>query len=197
MMFTAADAFNAQLYGAPHIDTINYVKNQFKEVPVFISKLATNMYNSAMEIANKYTSSDLIDFISNVNRNIKQEMRNDNVIVAYSALEEFRTANLFMQRYIMANPVIRELFHKQQIDGYADTYIDIEPGSIGEDHYEWRRVMTGMMDENGICSTYVDKLRPEDKELTMQQQCDILDTWYWAEKLVLDSKNKELLTQVY
>ena len=47
----------------------------------------------------------------------------------------------------MAQPDIRSLYHKGHCDGYSDTYVDMEPGLVGEQHYDYRRVMDGVVEE--------------------------------------------------
>jgi hypothetical protein len=96
-------------------------------------------------------------------------------------LKEMQGASLLMQRWIMANPVVREQYHKQQLDGYSETYVDVNPGDIGEAHYDYRRVMDGTLvfDAEGdwICKQYLDKLHEGDRDLFHEEQVDIQQTW--------------------
>jgi hypothetical protein len=88
-------------------------------------------------------------------------------IMEYSTLQQFQQANTVMQRWIMAEPTFRTLYHKQMCDGYADTYVDMHPGKVGVDHYDWRRMnnsMTRFQPDGGyIISQYADELLEGDR----------------------------------
>jgi len=100
-------------------------------------------------------------------------------------LEEFQHAKARMRRYVMANPELRSMFHKQRIEGYGSSYEDLEPDRIGANHYDYRRVMDGVVeiDESGDWSstTYFDELRDGDRDLLLSEQVNISLTWEMAE----------------
>ena len=101
-----------------------------------------------------------------------------------------------MQRWIMANPDVRKLYHEQRIDGYSDTYEDIHENSIGESHYDYRRVMNGIVVDNddeeadyGWSSvTYFEDLAEEDRELRIDEQYDILSSWHYLQRYLAVGK---------
>ena len=102
------------------------------------------------------------------------------VIRYISDISHFQIATPIMQRYIMANPIVRHMYHDQRLDGYSDTYVDTDPGVIGEKHYDYRRVMSGIMTPIGddlYYTSYIEQLRDEADELTASDQFRILDTW--------------------
>lgn len=68
------------------------------------------------------------------------------VILPLFTDEAFQTAPLIMQRLIMADTEIRQLYVKHRIDGWSDTYIDSQPGIIGQDHYDHRIAMNGIVE---------------------------------------------------
>jgi hypothetical protein len=115
-----------------------------------------------------------------------------NVIQPLVSYEEFQIAQPVMQRYIMAQPDIRQLFFDQRCDGFSDTYVDQQPGKIGETHYDYRRVMNGMMVEEGedfVVHHYLDELREGDRELTFHEQVDILSTWQVMSMFMQEKKD--------
>lgn len=115
-----------------------------------------------------------------------------NSIYAMRDYSELRTAKPVMQRYIMACPEIRSLYHRQLCDGYSDSYFDMEPKSIGEEHYEWRQVMSGVAQENPnkpgefFIREYFDEMYEGDSPLTAAQKFDILDTWDVVRRALLE-----------
>ena len=82
---------------------------------------------------------------------------------------------------IMAEPTLRRMYHQQQVDGYSENYVDVQPGKVGEDHYDYRRVTNGvfMQDEDGEWSakTYYEDLLEGSGEFDFLEQVDILRTW--------------------
>jgi hypothetical protein len=89
-------------------------------------------------------------------------------------------APVVMQRWIMAEPTVRTLYHKQECDGFSDTYKDMSPGIVGEQHYDYRRVMDGVIQEDGdswCAKFYMDDLVEGDTPLIFRDKMDILSTW--------------------
>ena len=98
-----------------------------------------------------------------------------------------------MQRWIMANPYIREQYHANRLDGYSDSYVDDAPGMICDNHYEYRRVMDGVFvfnedpedKEDWSFSTYYEDIHNSDTdELDLTEQLQILRTWEALEHFV-------------
>ncbi len=90
-----------------------------------------------------------------------------------------------MQNYIMANPMIRELYNQQLCDGYSDTYTDIDKNTIGDKHYHYRRVMDAVVqdttDSEGnydwVSKNYMEDLLEGDRELEIEEKAKVLSTW--------------------
>jgi hypothetical protein len=75
----------------------------------------------------------------------------------------------------------------------VDTYVDVEPGLVGEEHYDYRRVMDGVMqdteDGGWYAKIYVEDLKEGDRDLSHGEKVDILQTWSRLEYLM--ALNKE------
>jgi hypothetical protein len=103
------------------------------------------------------------------------------LILPLETIEELQAAQLKMQRYIMAEPTIRQLYISNKCDGYRDTYMDMQPGRISEDHLDYRKVMTGVVmdtaDGGFIARQYLDELPDGDLELAADERFAILRTW--------------------
>ena len=86
-----------------------------------------------------------------------------------------------MARYVMANPTIRTLYQQNKCDGYSDSYTDLYPGTIRDDHYDYQRVMDGVVnfdtqDDRWEIKYYTD-YSDQDEELSPEDKFTILDTW--------------------
>jgi hypothetical protein len=91
-------------------------------------------------------------------------------------------APLSMQRWIMASPDVREFYHQQRCEGYADTYIDMEPKSIGIDHSDYRKVMSGVIqecEEGDFDWKTVIYFEGDDNDvrLSLSEKVDVLSVW--------------------
>ena len=103
-----------------------------------------------------------------------------------------------MQRYLMAEPTTRQMYIDQRCDGYSDTYVDVDPGTIGPAHYDYRRATDGLLmdsptpDANGdygwTAVTYMEELLPDDVELTLSEQVDIQYSWQWLKAIMAEGE---------
>jgi hypothetical protein len=108
-----------------------------------------------------------------------------------STLKEFQAAQPIMQRWIMANPAVREYHIRQECDGYNKTYVDIDPGKIGEDHYDYRRVMNGVLQTDDDAKPFytifiADELLAGDRELDIGEKADILSGWRYVQAIIAE-----------
>jgi len=108
-----------------------------------------------------------------------------NKIVYLESLEQLQAASPLMMRWAMSQPDLRALHIQQRCHGYGELYTtDFSPNQVGEEDYNWRRVMDGVvvMDEiDGQSSwysrQYAEDLLPGDRELDTFERLDIIRTW--------------------
>ena len=91
--------------------------------------------------------------------------------------------------------VIRNEFLKGRAAGYSQPYSAVDPGHIGAAHYAYRRVMDGVLykDKCGdyIVNDYIEELLEGDRELTHDEQLDILKTWQMA-RIFAEHYNRDI-----
>lgn len=175
------DSFNAGIYGMPHQNNLDYFKNQLNSLSALtvVSNMSKTFIDSAKAVYDRFNSSEALNLIKTVNRQSKV-MFQPEMVKSLFDLMDFQTASFTMQRYIMANPMVRQMAADQRIHGYSDTYVDVQPGIIGEKHYDYRRVMSGVVQEaedSWFVKHYIDKLQEGDAELSSFDKMDILSTW--------------------
>lgn len=173
-----ADHFNALLYGEPHPGTMKYLTNQFSVITNTVSDATRNLLNQARTRFEWFQSGDAFKYARNVIKSTTSTYYD--VIKPLSNVSDIQNAGLVMQRWVMANPVVRQRWQAQRCDGYSETYHDVQAGAIGEDHYDYRRVMSGAVvvtDDDWFVCQYNDDLKDGDRELTPDEQFDILHTW--------------------
>lgn len=174
-----ADTFDALTYGQPHPGTLQFLENQFYGNTAQLTEASQRFMDSARGAFERFSSSSAIRMAKAARRAVGSLWENDD-IRALTTIEELQWAKLPMQRWIMANPYVRKRFHQQTIEGYEGSFVDSYPDEIGEGHYDYHRVMDGVLveEEDGwSATTYFDELLPDDVDLTIEEQEDILTTW--------------------
>lgn len=193
-VFTADDAFNAFIYPEKNAGGLEYLKNQFNNFTGVLTNTANSFIQSSREQFERFNSSAAIEFARNVVKSVigKADVTTDKITTLWE-VNQFQGASLQMQRWIMANPVVREVYHDQRCDGYSDTYFDSQPKLKGEDHYDYRRVMDGMIqyDQEGewFAKIYFEDLLEGDRDLTHGEKTDIAYTWSKLEYLMALGKD--------
>lgn len=181
--------FNAVLYGAQkHPGTVEFLRNQVYGVA---SQFGDMMSQAASTFLAKtqyaFESVNGLDALRRAKAAIglSSSVFQEDLIRPLMSIQEIQHAPLVMERFIMAQPDLRALFNRQLCDGFADTYIDMHPGTVGENHYDYRLVMDGQVvlteDEDGepdwYAVNYLDEYQGTDTGLDHSDQVAIRTTW--------------------
>lgn len=179
-------AWDAIAYGQQNPSNLQYFKNQLQSIGQTLNDQAKDFYKDIHDIYDRFTNSDAMRLMRTAMKSAAS-LFNDNIIRPLTDIDQLQNASYQMQRWVMANPVIRQMYHDQQCDGYSDTYTDNEPNKLGNDHYDYRRVMQGVVvcnEDNEYFETYLEDLLPGDRELTVDEQSDIFVTWDILEAMI-------------
>lgn len=177
-------AFDTILF--PNQDSANqtYIQQQLSSFSNTLTEVGRNWMQGVTNIYNDINSSAA----AHVARSALKAATGIffNRIVAINDINDMRFAAPIMQRWVMANPVIRQTYHRQLCSGYVDSYVDIDPGLVGEKHYDYRRVMDSVVtvdpvDGDMVINYYPDQLRSGDVDLEHREKVAILSTWQLAE----------------
>lgn len=185
------NAFNALLYPEQNPFHADYFHTQVTNFNNVLTDVGQRFMDTAKAVYDRINDSAAAELARRAIRAAKG-MFNSNLIVPIFELSDLQMAQPTMQRWVMANPTIRELYHEQRCSGYADSYVDMQPGAIGESHYDYRRVMSNVIQEDAIdwhAKIYFDELHEGDRELTHHEKFDVLDTWRIVEMFVKQSKD--------
>jgi hypothetical protein len=179
-------AFNYMLYPEQHINTRQFVQQQLSGFNNSLTDVGRSFIETSRSIYDQFNNSNAIRMAKAVVRMAKG-IFHPNTIYELNDLEVMRSCQPIMQRYMMAEPTIRKLYHQQRCDGYSDTYYDVQPKVVGVDHYDYRRVTDGMVnddDDGWTCVNHYEDLRPDDKDLSIEEKVDILKSWELAEMFI-------------
>jgi len=180
LAFDGEDAWSVALYGAPSQDTISYLKTQYTNFAQPLNEFGRAFIDRSKQVFEYFSGSNAMAFARSVINSMGTDMVADEII-AFINVAQFQKAMPKMQRWIMAEPSIRTTYHMQQCDGYSRTYHDLEPGKVGEAHYDYRLVMDGIVqfDESDRAhwKIYGDELKEGDTKLSLAEKTIILNTW--------------------
>lgn len=175
---------------APALDMVLYGNNQTSILNSYLTQQMQNIRPGFNEFSNRIFQSlqNTYNFVNDklIQYGLMHQLQSQGVKVVdnyYMELNSFtalQTANPTMQRWVMSHPQVRQMYVDQNIDGYSGTYKNVFGKGVGEEDYNYRRVMDGVVQdtENGfIIKTYVDDLLPGDKELDHYEKVQILHTY--------------------
>lgn len=175
--------FDALAYGRQHPSTLQFLQTQASAFTQRLSDAGQQWFNTIDNVYKQVGESELARIAKAVGRQVTHIWDMDD-IKPLTTMDALQTAKLKMQRWVMAEPTVRALYHSGQCDGYSGSYIDMSPNDIGKDHYDYRRVMDGIVEcvEDGDwrATSYLEDLIEDDVELTFAEKVDIIDTWEWV-----------------
>jgi len=185
------DTFNALVYGEPHPNTVAFIENMFSQPSAAIGAAGEAFVNRARETYERLNGSEAMRVARAAARQVKSQW-DRNIIRPLTTIGEVQQAPYKMHRYLMAEPTVRRAYHRQQCDGYSQAYVDVAPGLVGEQHYDYRRVMDGIVQETEdgwYFDEYFDELDDGDKDLMFEEQFDILRSWNTLASAMMKGKD--------
>lgn len=179
------------LMAKPNKQVFDYLSANAKHAMQNITASAQEFIQTAGEVYQAINYSDAMRKARAVIRTVSNAGTLD-VIKELTDVGQLQNARPVMQQYIMADPVVRNLYHNQGCDGYSGSYVDNAPGMSGADHYDYRRVMHGMWHEDEsdgrVKSTLFYEDKGDDEDLDAIHQMDILRTWDYVRSAIKRGK---------
>lgn len=184
--------FNAMMFPELSQETKGWIASQFQAGLQSLSESSRAFAERAAALSKQYFTSHAAMAARRIMRELTN-IGNNQYLQLVNTAQDVRSANRVSQRYFMANPVLRSLYHRQLCDGYSDTYVDVHPKDIGEDHYDYRRVMNGVVQEEGSVEDgtyrwyvrmYPDDLAEGDRELDPEERHMVLRGWDLIEAMI-------------
>lgn len=183
------DTFAAMTYGNVSSRMVDYVANEFQRAQQLLTTAGDTLLYKAQQSFEEFRNSDAFR-VARAALHSAMSMWGRNEIQSIREVWRLQHAPMVMHRWVMANPVVRKLYHQQQCDGYSETYVDVQPGKIGEDHDDWRRVMDGFLTREGdelYFNNYSTDNECDEDELSFEQQVDIRTAWLTAEVAIANN----------
>lgn len=193
----AVDVFSDAMFAAPHPSTLQFLQQQIQAPTMVLEQFRDTFMNAAQSAYDAFHGSTAMRLARAALRGVENYWQ-ANVILPLTTIGQLQHATPVMQRWVMAEPLVRERYFQQRVDGYQESYINVHGNAIGEDHYDYRRVMNGVVvfneapaeieDHSWHATTWYEDLLPEDRELSIEEQDDILTTWQAVRDQILRGK---------
>jgi hypothetical protein len=178
---TGDRAFTALLFPPMNSANVDYLRSQYVGVESIIDPREREFAMRSREEFEKNFSNEAMEYARKVAQHyLGQTAFGMSYILVLQEVGHFQTAAPHMQRWIMACPRVRELYHGQCLDGYSHSYTDSSPNLSGWLHDDYRMVMQGIVEDDD--SHYGFTTFAEDGEeapLNINDQATILSTWDW------------------
>ncbi|AEH03482.1 hypothetical protein AVT69_gp056 [Pseudomonas phage PhiPA3] len=164
-----------------HLDqqTTNWLGSRIETMRNTLSSAAMGFFDQARNMYQMISANDAVQALRNLNAKVDNVWNANNVHYCNS-LEQIQTANPIMQRWIMAMPTVRSMYLNNSLEGYADSYVNHHGDAIGAAHYDYRRVMDGIVevaDDHFKVTHYYEETPAEERPFTLHEQVDIIRTW--------------------
>ena len=174
------NTFNSLIFPDKNPVNLDYIRNQLQGFGDSMANVGNGFLQRARSLYENINDAESMRAARAALRYAKGIFREDRIYVP-KTITELREAKPIMQHYIMAEPTLRGMYHKQVVDGFSDTYTDLEPDSIGEGHSFYRDVMSGIVVDNEdggwTATNYFSEELGSGRVLLFEEQMDILSTW--------------------
>lgn len=185
--------FDAIAFGVPIQANLNFLEERLNNYSTTMQEAGEAFLKRGMDVFNRFGGSEAIRLAKAAVRSVQHAFDKD-IVRELKTIGAVQQAGQNMQRWIMASPDVRTLYHQQRCDGYSNSYVDVAPGQIGKDHYDWRLVNTGIIemtpedpDHEWVAVQYLDE-SDDDVHLSLQEKEEIKSTWDFIKTMMLPGK---------
>lgn len=181
-MLTANEQFDALLYGAPSQESANQFKMAAERIAQYVPDHFKHVHQRTVNLANRLASTDYRHAMKVAVAHVTTAWDGDYIkaLKDVAAIQAAAPKNI---RWNMAEPTYRKLYNAGQANGYGDDYVDNQPGAVGNDHIDYRRVTHGQFIEEEDYSTLVaydtdvSNDEHEEDQLILSEQVSIQRNW--------------------
>lgn len=174
------DLFSAYVSGRESSSNRSFLAQQLSRASNVISERGRQFMERVKESFDAYDHDSVDRGLRAIKRRLDNRWSVDE-ISPMMTIGDLQNANPKTVRWMAANPRVRKAKQAGRCHGWADTYVDLEPGLWGERNTDWKRVMNGMAqtDDEGNTHfvTYFDAIDDGAEELTFTEQCEIQRGW--------------------
>ena len=172
--------FQAMTFGTPARETYNY----FDQMNISWDRSLTDTARSHFAEVEQYyqviSADDAIAALRNLESGL-DHLSLPNRIIPLRNLDELQHAPDAMLPWLMANPLAREMFTENRIEGYGDRLLDLYGDLLGDTTPLYQAAVNGVRRECGVDDWRME-IFPEVKcdnnmQLDMSDQLAIINAW--------------------
>jgi hypothetical protein len=165
-------AMKMMLYGDKSNFIGNYITQQMQQLAPAFNEFSNRVYQNLQSSYNYVT--DQLTRRGLMNQLQQQGVQVlDNYFMELTSFTQLQNANLTMQRWVMCIPEVNQLYLDQNIDGYSETFKNINGNGVGDNNYSYRLATDGLIQdtENGFMyKHHIEDLLPGDRELVHSEK---------------------------
>lgn len=181
-------AFDSLLYGEDNQYVKSYLDQQISNISQLYGQAGTRIIDRTQQLYDIVNTSRVKE-IGRRALDLAAGMFRPNNIYECKTSHEVMTARPVMQKWIMANPKVRDLYNQGQCCGYGETYQPLLKEASGSSDVYYRRTMSGIIsdsEEGPMATIYVEDGRIDEviPELIFRDQFSILKSWRIAELMM-------------
>jgi len=172
------DMSASSLFYGPDSHMRNYLSNSINQYVNVVKSTVPEFASSIVEKFNNLSNSSTLQYMSNLKNRIQSLWQTD-CVRHLGNMNSLQQAPNVMRKYIMAMPELRSRYQNNALSGYDKKYVDEYPNTIGNSHYDYRRVTEGIIMQKGDYVGYTifyENVKEEDI-LTIVQKNNIHSTW--------------------
>lgn len=180
---------NALLYKPLSQQTLSYLNDRLNSTLDRMKDIGGLFTQSVRSLYDKYNSREAIQRAKMVLHGAGVHLAQD--IIYPVSYDQYHNINLLMQRYVISQPDVNDMYVRNLCYGFEDTFEDPEPGTYGEDRYDYQRVMSGVLqfEENGDGYFKFYSNDDTESELDNLDKISVLDSWDTALRLIAEGKD--------
>ena len=159
--------------------TTNWIQDRTQALMSTVSATTAGWFNKARTFYQTISETDAVQALRNLTAKSDLSWKGNNVHLCTS-IEQIQASNPVLQRYLMAEPNLRQLYLNQSCEGFAGVYNNVHGNAIGVNHYDYRRVTDGMLmvTESEIeWNDFYELIPDNDKELELYEKADMIRNW--------------------
>ena len=159
--------------------TQNWIQERTNALMSTVSATTANWFNKAKSFYQTITESDAIQALRNLTAKEDVCWKGNNIYLCNS-IEQIQATNIVQQRYIMAEPRLRQMYLNQEVEGFAATYNNVQGEAIGMKQFDYRRVTDGMLlvtEDSMQWTDYHENLPEQERELELYERADMIRNW--------------------
>jgi hypothetical protein len=169
--------FNLLAFGEPSPTTLSFIEERANYISHNLTDTARALFEGSKQVFESIHGSEAMRKARAALRTVTGLFQQDQIRMLWH-VPELQNASLIMQRWLMAEETMRRAYHAQQCDGYHGSYVDMNPGMVGRDHYDYRLIYDGVVisteEEPFKVTHYFDDILEGDRKLRPEEKIDIM-----------------------